>query len=190
MSLSSLIRGFIRLFTSDKQAQRQREYLKQWHSLTWQFDEIVQREIFLLEQRVKLRDFIHDEGPSDERNERVCMIDDELKEMKPRLFENAQQFAELRSQNPGGILVKQYARLSELERWRLHQKECSDRLGCCARRCGCCETPRRCPANQRRRMSVERTGPSHCTVECGCCKRWRAIQGPDTDDLVEVREGA
>ncbi|XHG00946.1 hypothetical protein AWENTII_004354 [Aspergillus wentii] len=101
MSLSSLIRGFIRLFTSDKQAQRQREYLKQWHSLTWQFDEIVQREIFLLEQRVKLRDFIHDEGPSDERNERVCMIDDELKEMKPRLFENAQQFAELRSQNPG-----------------------------------------------------------------------------------------
>ncbi|OJJ33365.1 hypothetical protein ASPWEDRAFT_43432 [Aspergillus wentii DTO 134E9] len=166
--------------THEEHRQRQINFFNAWTATTEEFDEILQREIYLLEEMVELEKVTLPTYKAPGEDARLEQIREELKGIKMRLVNTAKRFWELDTQNPGGVWLLTQGMQSEDVRWKHSQYQCRLRFGCCARGCGCCMKPRRGPPGKEE--SVLRAYASHCTVECGCCIRWRGFRFPPVEN--------
>ena len=180
-TLAKVVRAVNRSFTSAERRQIQLDLIGCARTNIKEFHEILQREIYLLEEQDALKKKALYTRLDQDEDTLLKKIAKDLKQTKPRLWANAKEFDDLAQRGFGGSWTFEFDCTREYTdgTWRRHRKSCIRRLGCCARTCGCCEMPRRARGGPQTLTYPYR---SHCTSECGCCTRWRgfdSLQQPE-----------
>lgn len=180
---TKLVRSVNKAFASQEEKQKQLDLIHSCQANEKKFHETVQQEIYLLENKDLLERKKADNGRLVQDDEALlAKIKHNLRQVRPRLWANAQEFDDIGSQWVHGPWTLEFECESLADdMWEKHQLSCQRRLACCARRCGCCTKPRKGPAGQNQVLESDEL--SHCTVECGCCIRWRGLR------LSDVFEG-
>lgn len=168
------IRAVNKAFTPPELKEIELQLIESWNDCRRELQEILQREIYLLEERDALKKQACTSNLSRDEKASLTQIKYDLTQVKPHLWKNSQRFVYVKSHLGIGSWLLEFERLSPEEEWESGQHDCAIRLGCCGRDCGCCERPRK--GREGQHPSFDRTDYSHCTVECGCCIRWRGFR--------------
>lgn len=174
--MAKIVRAVNRSFTSAEKRQIQLDLIGGAKANIKEFHEILQREIYLLEEQDALKEKALYPGLDQDEDTLLKRIAKDLKQTKVRLWTNAKEFDDLAQRGFGGSRTFEFDCTREYTNgaWNKHQQSCIRRLGCCVRTCGCCEKPRRARGGQQTLTYPYR---SHCTSECGCCTRRRGFDG-------------
>lgn len=172
--LAKLIRVVNKTFTPPEQKEIELELIESWNDCRREMHEILQHEIYLLEERDVLEKQALTSNLSPDEEAWLIQIKYDLMQVKPCLWKNSQRFVHTKSCFGTGSWLLEFQMLSPEEEWETGQHDCAIRSGCCARVCGCCERPRK--GNKGQHHSFNRVNYTHCTVECGCCIRWRGFR--------------
>ncbi|KAI9929673.1 hypothetical protein MW887_001148 [Aspergillus wentii] len=188
-NLSWVTRRILKALTSIEDTKGQYEYIRLFLASRHQLNEILQREIYLLEGRESLREKAKSSILTRKEEGLLERVEQELDRVMQRVWMNRQAMVKLQSRSPGGVWIAEYNHITDDERWEHDRRDCIRRLGCCSHSCGCCDTPRRVPV--RGHNGIELLRKTHCTMECGCCIRWRGFRriGEEEKDLIEATEG-
>ena len=167
------IRAVNKAFTPPEKKEIELQLIEAWNDCQRELYEIVQREIYLLEERDALEKqaLISNLRPDEEAS--LTQIKDNLMQVKPCLWKNSQRFVYIKSLLGRGSWLLEFEMLPLEEEWASDKSDCALGMGCCGRDCGCCERPRK--GREGQHHSFNRAIYSHCTMECGCCIRWRGF---------------
>ena len=168
------VRAINRAFTPRERMEREIKFIRDWAQKRKEMERVFQREIYLLQEKDALDAARRDSLSADEKTASLSKIEGDLGQIKPQLWKNAQDLVEIRSRPEHGSWILEFMLPSDDEEWERKQYRCAVGLGCCARGCGCCKKGRRRHAGQ----SVRNNVATHCTIECGCCIRWRGFRHP------------
>ena len=169
------IRALNKSLTPAEEKEKQLDRVRSWEDSLKKYDEMIQREIYLLDEKELLEERdTHGDGLM--LGERVVLdrIKRELSTIRPRLRTIGQKFSPLRFEGASGSWTLEYSTEPHKKRWKEEEITCSVSFGCCARGCGCCKKPRLGRGGRREELHVD--VPTHCTVACGCCVRWRSLK--------------
>ena len=168
------VRAINRAFTPIEKTKRECKFIGEWIRKEKEIDGVYQREIYLLEEKDALDAARRDGLSPDEKTALLGKIEEDLGQIKPQLWKKAQDLNEIDSRLEDGSWVLEFLLSSEDEEWERGKDDCLDGLGCCARGCGCCKKDRKHPG-----QALGAIPPSHCTIDCGCCIRWRGFRHPE-----------
>lgn len=166
------LRELNRAFTSAQEQRKQHIFMKSWDAVTVQYNELMQRELYLLDERRTLKEKRKLVGCLSPRYENALQtLEDGLAQIRPSLFLVGKEFQKLHSEIVGGSWTAERLAESNHRHWNRKRTECEAGLGCCARECKCCQKARR--SYDGRFQVFQPDVKTHCTAECGCCIRWR-----------------
>lgn len=165
------VRAINRALTPREKMEREHKFIRDWIRTQREIDGVLQREIYLLEEEENLNAARRNGVSLDEQAALMSKIEGDLGQIRPRLWKNAQDLIKMDSRRDLGSWTLEFFQ-SPGEQWKREGIDCNSGLGCCARNCGCCEEGQRSHAEQSVRYDVA----THCTIECGCCIRWRGFR--------------
>ena len=168
--LAKLIRVINKSFASLKFKQTQLDMIHARETSEDDCSQILQHEIYLLENKAVLEHKAAQEGLDHDDAALLGQIKHHLEQIKPRFWAIAQRLDDIYNQWEPGSWTLEYDLRSELEIWEDQKISCRRRMACCGRGCGCCEKPRHTKGTM---FYWEEC--SHCTVECSCCIEWRQL---------------
>ena len=168
------VRAVNRAFTSRENMEREFKFIRDWKRKQKEIEAVLRREIYLLEEKDALDAAKRDGLSPDEKTALLSKIEGDLGQIKPQLWKKAQDMVEINSRPENGSWILGFLS-SDNEEWERKKFYCASGLGCCARGCGCCKEGRRRHAGQ----SVRYDAATYCTIECGCCIRWRGFRHLD-----------
>ena len=148
---TKLVRIVNKAFASQEEKQKQLDLIHSCQANEQKYHETVQQEIYLLESKAVLERKKADKRFLAQDDEALLAnIKHNLRQVRPRLWANAQEFDEISSQWVRGPWTTEFECERDLadDMWEKHRLSCQRRLACCARRCGCCTKPRKGPAGQ------------------------------------------
>lgn len=169
------IRALNKSLTPVEEKEKQLDRVRSWEGNLKKYDEMIQQEIYLLDEKELLEERdTHGDGLTP--GERVVLdrIRRELNTIRPRLRKIGQKFSQLRLEGASGSWTLEYSTVPLEKKWKEEEVICRVSFGCCARGCGCCKKPRLGRGGRREELYV--SVPTHCTVACGCCVRWRSLK--------------
>lgn len=180
------IRVLSKALTPAKEKEKQLDCIRSWNENLRKEDEVIQRETYLLDEKELLEEKgSHGGDLKPEEKASLTSIKKELGSIKPRLWKVGQTLSQVHSQWVYGSWTLEDSTKSAEKQWNEDAVICLMTFGCCARGCGCCRKPRLGRGGRRGELDVQ--VPTHCTVACGCCVRWRGFQYPQ--DLKPGNEG-
>lgn len=159
------IHVFNKAFTPPEQKEIELEIIESWKDSQRELHEILQHEIYLLEERDTLEKQACTSNLSQDKKVLLMQIKDDLMQVKPCLWKVSQRFVYIKSHLRAGSWLLEFEMLPPEEEWESGQHDCAIRLGCCGQDCGCCERPRK--GREGQHHSFNTTNYSHCSVECG-----------------------
>lgn len=156
--LAEPIRAINKSFTPVQKREIELDFIRSWSNKQTEFEEIIQQEHFLLEEKdvLEKQTLIGTLDPNEEAF--LAQITKDLKQVKPRVWKIRQNLADMRPKGSFGSWLLEFSMVPNDLRWEEERFECSLRLGCCERGCGCCEKPRKGRAGQ----TLEPFERSHC----------------------------
>lgn len=166
------VRAINKAFIPKKAELREKEQLRAWEAVRKEFVEILQLELYLLDEKEML-EAEQDVASSltSDQEATMEMIQGELGWIRPRLWLNGQRFSDLHLQWVEGCWTLEKKEVPSQQKFHKGSLSCLLSLGCCARDCGCCLQPRRTLNGKQNTISPNMQ--AHCTIQCGCCIRWR-----------------
>lgn len=165
------VRAVNRAFTRREKMEREFKFIRDWARKQKEIEAVLQQEIYLLEEKDALDAAKRDSLSPDEKTALLSKIEGDLGQIKPQLWKKAQDMVEIKSRPGNGSWILGFLLSSDNKEWERKIHYCASGLGCCARGCGCCKEGQRRHAGQSVRYDVA----THCTIECGCCIRWRGF---------------
>ena len=182
------IRALNKSLTPAEEKQKQLDCVRSWEDNLKKYEETLQREIYLLDEKEILEEKNRLSGDLN-AGERASLARTkmELACIKPRLWIIGQKFSQLRLEGASGSWTLEYSTEPLDKKWKKDRILCDLTLGCCSRGCGCCKKHRRGRGGRREELHLNLS--IHCTVACGCCIRWRGFQyledmKPENEDGV------
>lgn len=164
-------------------SNKEEAYLKGEKKLAAEGALLVQRQIFLAEERERIS-CEHQDGATDEV--KSCEMVDELETISTKLQENWGKFKELLGYEHNGVWFREDRRKGPKDYLRNERATCKERNDCCARDCQCCDKTRIWRDFQTDRPPIYLY--SHCTKECGCCVRLEQVFSCEPKKMLQSSE--
>ncbi|KAL1969003.1 hypothetical protein VTN77DRAFT_837 [Rasamsonia byssochlamydoides] len=119
----------------------------------------------------------------------------EIWELHQQYSLHQQALSQLLARKPKGPWIQEWEVMQRRNhkgkplRWHQEKDLCAKRGGCCGRECRCCEKALGSYASypQPDATPVIVYIYGHCTVNCGCCVRFRGFHKPDPDLVNETK---
>lgn len=169
-----------------KARSRDTRWIRSWEKQRRRRKRYLQREVYLREELDQLKGLCDGESSS-RRHAMQHLLDSTVAQLWLCKQDCAEIYCETTGAGP--LLLDFWAEQCKPKIYLSkggRGETCRLRGGCCERKCGCCHKPRRTEDGKTTRCFGKFTRSydnySHCTEECGCCRRYWGFKAVERND--------